>query len=147
MKTTITCACFLIVLLGAPRVHADNDDTIEYRRHIMKTLDEEVGAIEQILAKRVPAESLSTHLSVLAITASTAKKAFQTKVPGGQSKPDVWSNWPDFAKRLDTLTSGTAEMARLATSGGIAAVAAKFHSAVSCDGCHQQYIAPETKGK
>src|SRR4051812_39273935 len=75
---------------------ADDQDAVDYRVHIMKTMDEEVGAINLILQKKAPAESFATHVKVLAVTAKTAKKAFEAEVPGTHAKPDIWKNWPDF---------------------------------------------------
>jgi cytochrome c556 len=120
-------------------VRADNQDTIDYRRAIMSTMGEQVAAISEILQQKVPADNFALHLQTLAATAATAKKAFEPKVPGGEAKPDVWVNWADFSKRLDALTSATAELARSGAAGGIAAAAPKVQTALTCKNCHDNY--------
>lgn len=118
---------------------AEDQDAIDYRRHIMATLGEETAAIGQILQKKAPADDLATHTEILAITAATAKKAFEPTAPGGDAKPAVWSNWGDFAKRLDELSAATADLAKSAKEGGAAAAAPKVEAALSCKACHDTY--------
>jgi cytochrome c556 len=120
-------------------VRAEDQDAIDYRRHIMATLSEEAAALGQILQKKAPAEDFATHAQILAITAATAKKAFEPKAPGGDAKPAVWTNWSDFAKRLDDLTAATADLAKTAKEGGTAAAAPKVEAALTCNSCHDTY--------
>ena len=103
-------AIFILALASLP-ARADDQDVIDYRTHVMKTLGEQMGAIGMILENKAPADNLALHLKVLAVTATQAKKAFEPKVPGGNAKPEVWANWPDFSKRLDELVAATAELA------------------------------------
>ena len=125
-------------------VRADNQDTIDYREHVMKTMAAQVGAIELIVQSKVPADvnsNLATHVKILALTASTAKAAFKENVPGGEAKSNVWSNGglsADFAKRMDELAANTAELDKT-TSGNASEVAGKLQSVLTCKGCHDQY--------
>src|SRR5690606_18363645 len=80
----------------ASPAQADEKDTIEYRQHIMKSLDAQSAILGQIVSGAVPDDNLVQHLDVLALLASTALKSFEAKVPGGEAKPEVWSDWPDF---------------------------------------------------
>jgi len=70
----------------------------------------------QILSTTVPDDNAIAHLEVLALAASMALKAFEPKVPGGEAKPEVWSNWADFAKRMNEFAQNTAAAAKTATS-------------------------------
>ncbi len=123
---------------------ADNQDTIDYREHVMKTLAAQVGAIELIVQSKVPAEdnsNLATHLKILALTASTAKAAFKDNVPGGEAKSNVWSNGDlaaDFSKRMDELAANTADLEKTA-DGNPSTVAGKLQSVLTCKGCHDEY--------
>jgi len=133
--------CVVIVAaMVATSVRADDQDVIDYRVHIMKTLDEQAAAISQILEHKAPADNFTTHVQILAITAATAKKAFEPKVLGGEAKPEVWSHWADFAKRLDDLTAATADLANTAKAGGVAAAAPKVQTALACKSCHELYV-------
>jgi cytochrome c556 len=121
---------------------ADDQDVVDYREHIMKSMGEQVAAIGEILEQKISPENLAAHVQILAITAATAKSAFEPKVAGGKAKPDVWLHWADFAKRLDALTAATAELAKVARDGGVAAVAPKAQGAFSCKNCHDNYRQP-----
>ncbi len=121
---------------------ADDDDTIDYRRHIMHSMGEQYAAIDMILQKQVPADSLSTQLHALSLTASAARKAFEPKIPGGHAKPEVWQQWADFSKRLDDLGSNLTALAKTANSGNVDAVAPKSQAAFNCKSCHDVYSQP-----
>jgi cytochrome c556 len=123
--------------------HADDQDVIDYRRHIMKTMGEQAAAIDMILQRKAPADNFAVHVKTLAVAAATAKKAFEPRVPGGEAKPDVWSNWPDFSKRLDALTTATDALAKAASDGGVAATSPKMQAALTCKGCHDTYRVPK----
>lgn len=125
---------------------ADNQDTIDYREHVMKTMGAQVGAIELIVQSKAPADvnsNLATHLKILALTASTAKAAFKDNVPGGEAKPDIWSGGglaADFSKRMDELVANTAALQKSAgDTPNASEVAGKLQSVLTCKGCHDQY--------
>lgn len=135
----------LFTSLAVPvAAHADDQDTIDYRLHIMRTLGEEVAALNLMLKQKVPADRFATHAKVLAVAAQQAKKAFEPEVVGGHSKAEIWDKWDDFAKRLDELAASTADLARVAESGGMAAAAPKMPAALTCKGCHDTYRVPKT---
>jgi len=117
---------------------ADDQDVKDYRSHIMKTLGEQVGALSQIAKGKAPAGDVVAQAEVLSITAGLAKIAFTPKVPGGESKPEVWDKWDDFSKRLDQMSAAAADLAKTAKQGGVAAVAPKLGD-LGCKGCHDDY--------
>src|ERR1700689_5683667 len=78
----IGCA-ILVAATGPTLARADDQDVIDYREHIMKTMGEQAAAISQILQQKAPAENFAIHVEILAVTAATAKKAFESKVLGG----------------------------------------------------------------
>jgi cytochrome c556 len=118
---------------------ADDQDTVDYRQAIMSTMGEQVAALNAILAQKAPPDYFAVHVQILALTATMAKKAFEPKVPGGEAKPEIWANGSDFVRRLDALSAATADLARTAAEGGIAATAPKFQAALTCKGCHDNY--------
>jgi cytochrome c556 len=136
----------LAVVVFTPAVgRADDEDIIEYRQHIMKTLGEQAAVIRMIVEHKAPATNFATHTRVLAITAATAKKAFVPKVPGGKAKPEVWAQWGDFAKRLDTLAAAADELAITAKNGDASAAAPKLEAALACKSCHEVYGSEKIK--
>jgi cytochrome c556 len=138
-QTGMAGAIALWALLAGVAAAADNNDVIDYRQHIMNTLNEQAAALGEILSGAVPDDNVIAHMDALAITASTALKAFEPKVPGGQAKPEVWSNWADFSKRMNEFAQGTAAMAKLAHEQGKEAGLAKVMDALSCKKCHDTY--------
>lgn len=140
----IGCA-ILVAATASTLARADDQDVIDYREHIMKTMGEQAAAISQILQQKAPADNFAIHVQILAVTAATAKKAFESKVLGGEAKPDVWTHWADFAKRLDDLTAATADLANTAKSGGLAAAAPKVQAALTCKSCHETYRVDKKK--
>ena len=121
---------------------ADDQDVRDYRVHVMKTLGEQFAVLNQIAKGQAPAADVATQAEVLNITAGMAKVAFTPKVPGGDAKPEVWDKWDDFSKRLDDLVAATADLAKAAKQGGVAAVTPKL-SGLSCKGCHDDYRVPK----
>src|SRR5580765_6876362 len=138
-STGIGGAVALWVLLVAGSAAADNNDVIDYRQHIMSTLDEQAAALGEILSGAVPDDNVIAHLDALSLTAATALKAFEPKVPGGQAKPEVWSQWADFSKRMNDFAQKTADMAKVAHTQGKDAGLANVMDALSCKKCHDTY--------
>jgi cytochrome c556 len=108
----------------------------------MKTMGEQLAALNQITKGKAPAGDVAAQAQVLSITAGLAKIAFTPKVPGGEAKPEVWAKWDDFSKRLDALVAAATDLAKAAKQGGVAAVTPKL-SGLSCKGCHDDYRVPK----
>lgn len=131
-----------ILALVAPLLgRADDQDVVDYRQHIMNSMGEHAAAIDMILKNKAPAENLEAHTKALAVIATTAKKAFEPKVAGGNAKPEIWANWADFAKRLDALTAATTQLSN-AAQGGVGAPAQKAFASLGCKDCHDKYRVP-----
>ncbi|MBX7201284.1 MAG: cytochrome c [Rhodospirillaceae bacterium] len=118
---------------------ADNQDVIDYRQHIMKTLGEQSQSLAMVMQGKAPAENVAMHAQILAVTAATVEAAFKEKVAGGESKPDVWAKWDDFSKRAKELSANMADLAKTAQAGGVDAVKPKLQAALTCRGCHETY--------
>jgi cytochrome c556 len=133
----------LLVVMGAAAfvataARADEQEDIDYRQHIMRTMDEQMAAIQLIVQRKVPADNFATHMQIVAVTAATAKDAFTAASPGGGAKPAVWAKWADFSKRLDELVASTAALAKSAKEAGAQPNTAKLDT-LKCDGCHDIY--------
>lgn len=120
---------------------SDPTDVIDYRKHVMKTLGAEAASIGLILQQKIPADNLAIHIENLALTATTALKAFEPEVEGGEAKPEVWKNFADFTKKMKEFEAGTAELLKAVKAGGAAAAGPKVQAALTCKGCHDTYRA------
>jgi cytochrome c556 len=139
-RTAAAIGAVAIMLMPAAG-HADDKQIIEYRQHIMKTLNEQTAALGQILSTAVPGDNTAAHLQSIALAASLALKAFEPKVAGGDAKPEVWNNWADFSKRMNEFAQKTAEMAQISREKGTDAALANVVDALSCKSCHDVYRA------
>jgi cytochrome c556 len=120
-------------------VNAGNKDVVEYRSHIMNTLNEQSAALGQILSGVIPEKNAQGHLEAIALTASIALKAFEPKVPGGEAKAAVWSNWVDFSKRMNDFARLTREAAKVSKEKGFSSAGTNIVDALSCKSCHDVY--------
>ncbi|MDB6091169.1 MAG: cytochrome [Gammaproteobacteria bacterium] len=139
LKLTLVGAAFMGTSLLPVNAFADDQEVIDYREHVMKTMGEQVAAMNQMRQAKIAPENLAVHAEILAVTAATAKNAFTPRVVGGKAKAEVWANWQDFSKRLNELVAATADLAKTAKQGGLAAAAPKMESALTCKGCHDVY--------
>lgn len=137
-KLTLMGAAFIGTSLLPLNAFADDQETVDYREHIMKTMGEQVAAMNQMRQAKIAPDNLAVHAEILAVTAATAKSAFTPKVAGGKAKADVWANWQDFSKRLDELVAATSDLAKTAKQGGLTATAPKLQE-LPCKGCHDTY--------
>jgi cytochrome c556 len=119
--------------------HADDEDTIDYRQLIMKQLDAESEALGMIVSGQIPPDSLALEAKSIANAAKAALKAFEPKVLGGEAKPEVWSNWDDFSKRMQAFARNSEEMAKVAETGNLAKVTELMITALPCKECHDTY--------
>jgi len=137
----LTMAAMVAVVPMA--AHADDEDTIDYRKHVMATLGSQAGALFMILQQKAPAENFASHVKALALTSTQAMKAFEPHVEGGtskgDSKPEVWSNWDDFSGKMNELVEKLAALDKAAQEGGMAAAAPMVKEAFTCKGCHDDY--------
>ena len=129
----------LVLTPALTPAYADDQDVIDYRQHIMSTLQAQSAALGQILSYAVPDDNVVAHLDAIALTASTALKAFEPKVQGGEAKPEVWSDWADFSKRMNEFAQMTEAMARTAHEQGQEAALEQVIDALSCKSCHDIY--------
>jgi cytochrome c556 len=136
-RFALLLATLTIVYQQAGR--ADDQDVIDYRQLIMKQLDAESQALGMMVSGQIPPDSLALEAKSIANAAKAALKAFEPKVPGGEAKPDVWSHWEDFSKRMQAFARDSEEMAKVAESGNVAKVTELMITALPCKECHDTY--------
>jgi cytochrome c556 len=140
MTRPLKIVALLTIFLPA-FVSANDQDVVDYRELIMKTLDEQSAAVGMILSSAVPGDNMAVHLQAIALTAQIALKAFEPKVVGGEAKPEVWSNWTDFSKRMNEFAKNSLEAAAMAKNKAYddPALSAKIVDALPCKSCHDTY--------
>jgi cytochrome c556 len=125
--------------VGTPTEKPGEKDVVAYRRALMITLNEQSGALGMILTKSIPEGDAVAHLEAIALTASYATKAFAANVEGGEARPEVWTKWQDFARRMDAFAAKTAQAAKTARENGPEAGLTNILDALACKACHDIY--------
>ncbi len=133
-------AVALAILAPSPSM-ADDKDVVAYRRHLMITLNEQSGALGMILSSAIPDGDPAAHLEAIALAASYATKAFTPRVPGGEARPEIWTQWAAFSKRMDDFARKTAQLAKAVRENGAQGVPPGVNvlDALTCKACHDLY--------
>ena len=97
---------------------ADDQDVIDYRQHIMNTMDAQTAALGQILSTVIPDDNVVAHLEVIAIASQQSLSSFEKKVLGGESLPEVWENWEDFSAKMNDFSEKITTAAQVAKEKG-----------------------------
>jgi cytochrome c556 len=126
---------------------ADDQDVIDYRRHIMETLKSQTAALGMIMSGAIPDDNAVAHIDIIAATAATALKAFEPHVEGGDAKAEVWAKWDDFSARMNEFAAKTAAMAKTAHEKGKDEAFAQAIDALACKQCHDVYREKKPQGE
>lgn len=118
-------------------------EQIEYRKSVMKTLDEGVAAYRSAVELGAPSAELAKHLKLLSLTSGQIKKAFEPRVEGGRAKTDVWKKWPDFVKRAESQGTRLRQLSDSVASGAVSTKSIDLNAALGCAGCHDAYRRPQ----
>jgi cytochrome c556 len=120
-------------------VKVEDRDVLAYRRALMITLNEQSGALGMILSSSIAGGDPVPHLEAIALAASYAAKAFEAHVEGGEARPEIWTKWPDFSRRMNDFARKTALAAKAAREKGVTAGVPNILDALSCKSCHDLY--------
>ncbi|MGE4062860.1 MAG: cytochrome c [Rhodospirillaceae bacterium] len=140
-NTFIASIAFATLTVGtlAPAFAAENQDVIDYRQRIMRTLDAQVAALGQILSGATPDDQVVSHLETIAEAAAQSLKSFEPKVEGGESLPVVWTKWDDFSAKMKDFQQKTRAAADTAKAQGKDAALTNILDALRCKDCHDIY--------
>ncbi|MGE4062859.1 MAG: cytochrome c [Rhodospirillaceae bacterium] len=147
MNRLVKCGLALAVLVAPVAAQADDQDIMNYRKQVMKTMGEQSAAMNMTLQGKAPADQFVSHVKTLHLAATQAKKAFEPKVVGdgstGSAKAEVWANWADFSKRMDEQVAKLAALEKAAVEGGAAKAGPMIQTSLDCRGCHETYRVPK----
>lgn len=132
-------------MLAPVAASADDKDVIDYRQHLMNTLDAQSQIIGQMLSGVTPDKRGVGALEIIALTAKLSKGAFEPHVEGGQSKPDVWTKHDDFSKKMASFVENSAHVAEMAKKSSFQETISIMIDALPCKGCHDPYRDPSKK--
>lgn len=122
---------------------AEADGIIFERQNLMLQFDKDAELLGEIAAGLKPKDKLAEVTASIAETAAASKAAFEPRVPGGRAKPEVWSNWADYSRRLDDLEKNTKQLAEFGAKGDLTSVTNMLGGALQCKECHDVYRGPK----
>ena len=122
-----------------PAAHPEAEGIIFERQQIMTRLGDDADKLGKVVAGQLPADQLAPAARALAQGARESVDAFKQQVPGGRSKPEVWSNNADFSARMEKFAVNAEAMAKAAEGGDKGAVLGLMVEAMPCKECHDTY--------
>jgi cytochrome c556 len=137
MRLVLALAASMVLWSGAAL--STSQPVVEYRQYLMKTLEAQFQAITLIYIAKAPAENLHSHLTAALLTARMMPAAFESRVQGGASQPQIWTKWDDYARHMREFEARIA-IALEASKNGTPPQEVLFHiDAISCRECHDRY--------
>jgi cytochrome c556 len=136
LKAALAAALPLVPL---STVHGQAEDPVLHRQLIMQQLDDEAEVLGSIAARITPPTKMAEHARTVAKAAKESYEAFKQNAPGGAAKPEIWTNWADYSKRMEAFVANSEKMAKVAESGDVNAVTELLVDALPCKGCHDVY--------
>lgn len=147
MNRLVKFGLALAVLVAPVAAQADDQDVMNYRKQVMKTMGEQNAAMQMTVQGKVPADLFVSHVKTLHLAATQALKAFEPNVVGdgttGSAKPEVWANWADFSKRMNEQVAKLAALEKAAVEGGVAKAGPMIQASLDCRSCHENYRVPK----
>lgn len=157
MKWKVLPACVLLAAIATVIVPAlgmaepaasapskeEADGIIFERQNLMLQISKDSELLGEIAAGIKPPDKLAEVTKSISESAEAAKAAFQPNVPGGRSKPEVWSNWADYSRRMDEFSANTKYLAELGAKGDLSGVTNALGTALPCKECHDVYRGPK----
>lgn len=119
------------------------DGIVFERQNIMLQIGKDAELLGEIAAGIKPPDKLAEVTRSIADSAEAAKVAFEPSVPGGRAKPEVWTNWTDYSRRMNEFATNAKQLANLGAKGDLDGVTNGLGSALPCKECHDVYRAPK----
>ena len=121
----------------------EREGIIFERQQAMLQLERDSDTLGKIVAGIAPPDKLAETTKSIAQAANDSLTSFADKVPGGRSKPEVWSNNADFTRRMEAFARNADAMAKAGQTGNVTAVTELMIEAMPCKECHDLYREPK----
>lgn len=112
------------------------------RQNLMLQIEKDAELLGEIAAGIKPPDKLAEVTKSMAESAEAAKGAFEPNVPGGRSKPEIWSNWPDYLRRMNEFSATANRLAELGAKRDLSGVTNAL-GGLPCKECHNVYRGPK----
>lgn len=120
-------------------VHGQSEDPVLDRQLIMQQLEDDAEALGMIAARLTPPTKMAEHARSVAASARESYEAFKQNAPGGAAKPEIWTNWDDYSKKMEAFIANADKMVEVAEKGDLNGVTEIMVDAMPCKACHDVY--------
>ncbi|MFA7601578.1 MAG: cytochrome c [Novosphingobium sp.] len=127
---------------AAPMSREEAEGIIFERQQLMLELDEDTKTLGMIAAGSAPVKDLGRTTRAIAEAARESVTAFEQRVPGGRSTPEVWAQYGKFMDDMRDFARNAEEMAKAGEAGNLSAVVNLMIVALPCKQCHDRYRGP-----
>jgi cytochrome c556 len=139
----LICLVFTLATVQAQ----DNEAFIQYRQKVMVSNGANMGAIGDILKNKLPyASHITVHAQEIQRMSTLIPDTFKKDIAAGKTdaKPEIWKEWDKFTAAADAMGMEAAELAKIAQSGNMEAIAAQVKKlSETCGNCHKPYRKPK----
>lgn len=149
-RAALVVSCVLTVFVAQHRVRAqpapakeEAEGIVFERQQIMLQLEKDSQALGEMAAGLRKPDKLAETAHAIAQGAKDSLAAFEPNVPGGRSKPEVWSNGTDFRQRMEAFAANADKMSKIAETGNLTGVVEVMAEALPCKQCHDVYRSPK----
>jgi len=115
------------------------DGIIFERQQLMLQIDRDAKTLGMIAAGTAPPMKLAETTRSIVTAAKDSVEAFRQVVPGGRSKPEVWSQHAEFLQSMEAFARNADAMAKAGETGNVSAVTGLMVEAMPCRQCHERY--------
>jgi cytochrome c556 len=126
-----------------PLSKEETEGIIFERQQLMLELDKDAKTLGMIAAGSAPVKELGKTTRAIAQAAKDSVAAFEQPIPGGRSKPEVWTRHDKFMNDMRDFARNAEEMAKAGEAGNLSAVTNLMIVALPCKQCHDQYRGPK----
>ncbi len=138
------CLAAALPLVPLSAVRGQAEDPVLNRQLVMQALEDDADALGDIAAGIAPPTKMAEHARNLAQHAKESYESFKPSAPGGSAKPEIWSNWADYSKRMEAFVANTEKLSAVAETGNVTAMTELMVDAMPCKSCHDVYRAKKT---
>jgi cytochrome c556 len=129
----------LFALSGPLGADFEEEDVLEYRQRIMASMNSQAMILGQIVSWAVPNDQVIEHLEAMALLAQVSLRSFEQEVHGGESKPEVWSDWEEFARLMREFSQNATQAAANARANGKDDALNTILNVLTCKQCHDKF--------
>lgn len=142
----LTCGAYAAAQAETTALSKEETESLIYeRQQVMSQLDKDGELIGSIVAGEVPPDKLVEVTRSLAKGARESVDMWKRQIPGGDAKPEVWTQHDDFMKRMELFAVKSDQMAKVAETGNMNGVIELLVDAMPCKECHDLYRVPKKK--